>query len=143
MVICAACRQPIVTRQQIKIIGYEVVHAGCVGRETVSQALHRRSADIEVRLARLESNDAALRGQVTRLQMERADVEREWRRVKAERDEARVQQANAVAQIATANRERDAAREELAKIKAKMEGTPDPVDDRDPVVVRFGLLEMD
>ncbi len=148
MAICAACQQPIVARQQVRVVGCEVVHASCVGRKTIGDTMRQGLASIEPRVATLEAEGAALRGEATRALMEVARARREI----AQRHEEWTATHTA---LGDALRERDAAIQERDRLRAENQAlrarppapttndSEDHVDNRDPFVVRASLLELD
>ncbi len=148
MATCAACQQPIIARQQVRVVGCEVVHAICVGRKTIGDTMREGLARVEARIAALEAEGAALHGEARRAMLDVTRLREELgHRVREEQATLRA--------LDTSNRERDAAIQERDRLRTENQAlrarplaptandSEDQVDNRDPFVVRASLLELD
>lgn len=149
---CAACKEPLCKDQRVKIVGHEAVHASCVGLPTINQTLAVRINQFAPRIAALEATATAQQGEATRLLLEQRRLQEELERAISARNEALdlassavTARDNALAQVTTLTRERDAARD-AARVATSRVATPETSpqpDAEDATVIRFGLLEYD
>lgn len=147
---CAVCLQPIVTRNDVRVSGTEVMHRSCAasGQETVGWRQKRQIAELREALTfaqECEKRQAAL----LRKERERVDravlaADRRVDNAGAERDAALSDQVRAEIARDVAIRELNIVRAELAKRTPTPEVTPPPAEDtRDATVIRFSLLDLD
>lgn len=170
---CAVCRQPITKKTNFRVVETEAVHDECLSRvhdslvtrlrqhvvtfrdrsQRANQDLQRARADLEQAqrdLQRLQREHDLTTGELERLKIEYKSVANtyatEYQRRHAAQHEAAQERERRVA----AERERDAARSELALHQTLSRAAPSPApeaepakDERDATSVRFSLLDMD
>jgi ribosome-binding protein aMBF1 (putative translation factor) len=143
---CAVCLRPIVTRDDIRVSGTEIMHRSCAaaGRETVGWRTQREVADLRAQLAQAQGGADRERGSAVRARATVREVERLLVAANSERDLAQEAQVKAADAMAKLLRERDAALAELARYPVQPNVTSNPDEDvRDGAEQRFSLLELD
>jgi hypothetical protein len=149
---CAICLQPIVTRNDVRVFGTEVMHRACAasGQETIGSRQRAQIAELRLALAAAQEGE---RRQTIFYQQMRHRAENAIRSARladervdnagAERDLAVEREVRATIARDAAIRERDAARADLAKRNPDVV-LPTPAEDtRDGSVIRYSLLELD
>ncbi len=169
---CAACLEPILKGDRFVLSGTEVFHGRCAIRRGTAASENQRlkqrviAAETEARLSReqLSFQDrelAAERKRIAELKSLNADADRDYKRMRQERDSAWADVRYWRERALTMEVERDQARRELAIERqypaqqpaavpapavaaAPPVSTPDQAkDDLDDAAKRFSLLELD
>lgn len=166
---CAACLEPIIKGERFVLSGTEVFHGRCAIRKGTAASENARlrqrviAAEAETRITReqLQFQDrelAAERKRITELKGHHADADRDYKRMRQERDTARSDASFWKRRAELYEVERDQARRELAierqypaqQTQAPAPPPPQPVatsdqakDDLDDAAKRFSLLELD
>lgn len=143
---CAVCLQPIVTRNDVRVSGTEVMHRACAatGQETIGWRNKRELADLRAQLAQAQGGVARQRDTLARVRAANRELERLLTEANCDRDLAQASQAQAADAMAELLQERDAALAELAKRPPAQPSTVAPEEDqRDATEQRFSLLELD
>lgn len=154
---CAVCLMPIVTRQDVRVHGAEIMHTRCarLGRETVGARLARETARLQADL--VQAQEAILRltaehgGALGRALATRDAAIRQEGERHRERDQAVLERHQAIKDLEQAVRERDVARREIEALRSRTQAEPPGVAaetasaDRQPddSSARFALLEFD
>ena len=145
---CAVCALPVVTRDDVRVSGTEVMHRVCAasGRETIGWRLQRENADLQVKIAQLEGRQARIEATQQHLVTQLENAQNTATQLREEHAGFGRQFDRVQTVLVQVTRERDEARAELAKRSAS---NPEPApaerekQHQDDTVVRFALLELD
>jgi hypothetical protein len=160
--VCAACLISLGNGEKFVLMGTEVVHPGCVGRQTERTKLlmrlneeTRRAGNLAIEERRQREMAVAADREHLRVSAELREVKETMRRrfhledeYRAQRDNARAERDRAFALRDEALRAAEAARREAALHQTlgpapAAPATPEVKDERDPSEIRFSLLDLD
>lgn len=160
---CAVCLQPITKTMKFRLVGTESIHDACVSRAGESVVwrmkgeIQRLADDLRTARALLADRSRELHhvknDEVPALRRDRDHARDEAERAKVDqrrRFTAEAERDTALSMRDSARAERDSARAELALHRtlgpepiAARELAPAEKDDRNPMEIRFSLLDLD
>ena len=138
---CAICQQPIVTRQDVRVSGTEIMHRSCAaaGGETIGWRQGKEIADLRRQLVQAQESAA-------RAIASQREQREQWRSTTNVLSDLVRAHEETTAALATVTRERDTLRSELAKrpvVQQPSEPPPTQEEYGKDAEVRFSLLELD
>lgn len=155
--VCAVCRVPLAKGEKFVMQASEVVHARCVGGQTMATRLKLDNIEARRQLEEIRGDVRRAQNELMASRLEAKDLRAELKAALATRGDYKDQRDAARRERDQAIAERDAARREAAlhqTIQQSIPVTPaagpasapapdKPRDDRDPTEVRFSLLDLD